>query len=537
MCYAGSQQNRRSKTSRFGCRVKILSEKPIKLVILGLDALDPIWLWQWIDELPTFRSMIENGTFGPIHSTVPPLTVPAWVTMLTGRTPAELGSFGLFDLQKGYSYVAVDAARWKGEYLWDLVGARGKKVGVLGMPMLVSPYQVNGFLVTDPSLGETKAFPSGLSKKLSAQKSTGSTWKQMKVMWRMVEREKEFVLEAIRDGDLDFLFFALCAVDVALHWGTRKELKDAYLRIDAILSEIIEACKGCLVLVVSDHGCKEATTAFNVPAFLSRLGLLRFKRSGLSRLREELSQAIMRVFYRIPNLRVLVVNAGLLAGRKRILGLLGSSLLNRVDFERTQIFPFGGGGSWFGIWANRIDQFELGQIRSEDKNNVLDHFIRAISGLRDPSNGKRVLKKLLTREDLGYEDAPRFPDLVVQLEDEYFPSFTPLRSSTLLRSRELVHSDNGVFLATGPGIKKDQRICGLGLLDIAPTALHMLGMPVPRCMNGRVLREIFERGSQFAKQDVSYENVEKEVAARHSTLTVEEEERIAQRLKSLGYLG
>jgi tetratricopeptide (TPR) repeat protein len=44
----------------------------------------------------------------------------------------------------------------------------------------------------------------------------------------------------------------------------------------------------------------------------------------------------------------------------------------------------------------------------------------------------------------------------------------------------------------GPGIKKNHEIHSACLLDIAPTLLHLKGLPVGEDMDGRVLRDIFE---------------------------------------------
>ncbi|MCI0722903.1 MAG: alkaline phosphatase family protein [Acidobacteria bacterium] len=52
----------------------------------------------------------------------------------------------------------------------------------------------------------------------------------------------------------------------------------------------------------------------------------------------------------------------------------------------------------------------------------------------------------------------------------------------------------GVFVAMGPGIKKGARLMGfpISVYDIAPTLLHLYGLPVPDQMRGRVVVEIFE---------------------------------------------
>jgi len=52
----------------------------------------------------------------------------------------------------------------------------------------------------------------------------------------------------------------------------------------------------------------------------------------------------------------------------------------------------------------------------------------------------------------------------------------------------------GSFIAMGPGIKHDVRLMGFEatVFDIAPTILHLYGIPVPSQMRGRVLSQMFE---------------------------------------------
>ena len=53
------------------------------------------------------------------------------------------------------------------------------------------------------------------------------------------------------------------------------------------------------------------------------------------------------------------------------------------------------------------------------------------------------------------------------------------------------HRLQGSFAAVGPGIKRDELFYGTSLLDIAPTILALLGLPIPDDMDGRVLTRIF----------------------------------------------
>ena len=45
---------------------------------------------------------------------------------------------------------------------------------------------------------------------------------------------------------------------------------------------------------------------------------------------------------------------------------------------------------------------------------------------------------------------------------------------------------------------------GAKIYDLAPTILHIFGLPISRGMDGRVLEEIFKEDSEFAKRKPRY---------------------------------
>jgi tetratricopeptide (TPR) repeat protein len=61
------------------------------------------------------------------------------------------------------------------------------------------------------------------------------------------------------------------------------------------------------------------------------------------------------------------------------------------------------------------------------------------------------------------------------------------------------HRDFGILVMAGPGIKQDQRIYGANIIDITPTILYQLGLPVGEDMDGRVLLEAFEQATPPAR--------------------------------------
>ena len=79
-----------------------------------------------------------------------------------------------------------------------------------------------------------------------------------------------------------------------------------------------------------------------------------------------------------------------------------------------------------------------------------------------------------------------------------------------------------MFVAAGPNIKQNEKVFGLGLIDIAPTILHMYNLPVGKDMDGKVALDIFKQPT-------------KKVSILSIT-RLEERKGIIPVLKSLGYL-
>jgi len=75
-----------------------------------------------------------------------------------------------------------------------------------------------------------------------------------------------------------------------------------------------------------------------------------------------------------------------------------------------------------------------------------------------------------------------------------------------------------------------------GLMDIAPTVLHLAGAPVPEEADGRVLLDLFEEGSEPRRRSIQREPAELAQEAGEA-YTEEELAQVEKQLRDLGYLG
>jgi predicted AlkP superfamily phosphohydrolase/phosphomutase len=170
---------------------------------------------------------------------------------------------------------------------------------------------------------------------------------------------------------------------------------------------------------------------------------------------------------------------------------------------------------------------------------VRDQVIAAAADWRDPDTGQPLVCRAYRREDLYTGDrVTDLPDIILELTSGYSVVATmPPRTVTLATAtfRTGEHKAAGIFLAYGPAIQPGP-VRGAQIGDLAPTILHLAGLPVPADMDGRVLTETFDTCW------LATHPVRSMIAATHSALavddvyTAEETAAINARLAGLGYL-
>ena len=120
-----------------------------KLLIIGLDCMTPQLVEEWKDDLPTLSTLMDGGTYRPLFSTIPPITVPAWMAMMTSKDGGQLGMYG-FRNRKDYGYEAlytVNSNNVKEKTLWNLLSQNRKSSLIWGVPLTYPAKALNGMMV------------------------------------------------------------------------------------------------------------------------------------------------------------------------------------------------------------------------------------------------------------------------------------------------------------------------------------------------------------------------------------------------------
>lgn len=197
-----------------------------------------------------------------------------------------------------------------------------------------------------------------------------------------------------------------------------------------------------------------------------------------------------------------------------------------------------------GIRLNLRGREPQGIVQPDEYEAVRGQIIRDLRAVRDPASGAPVYAAVHRREDV-YHGAYLEQAADIILEEHTLNSDARLNFSTsgalyphrldeLFAIKRLPgdHDWEGILLAAGPGIRAGASVTGARLMDLAPTILYTLGLPIPQDMDGMVLIDLFDE-TVIRQQPIAY--CETTAEPEPAFEPYEADELVKQRLRELGY--
>lgn len=545
-----------------------------RVVVLGLDGATFAILRPWMEagHLPNLARLAQEGVHGTLESVIPPYSAPAWVSLVTGKGPGKHGivDFWRYDPSTDERR-PVDASNVGAAAIWDILGEHGRLVGVVNVPLTYPPRPVNGVMVSGmmtPSEDAQYTYPPHLKGWLNEvagdyaadpYTSVERTPAFLKRVLYWVERREVAHLRLLESYPFDFFINVVQALDPIQHHFWRvldashprhdgeeaRRLRPLLLRCYQAVDEVVGHRLRMLderttLFVLSDHGFGPVHRRYNVNRFLLEHGFLALEGdTGPHPLRSraiETLQAIGRT------LDVLNLRGRLLDNRQReaLRRRLDQSAAAAVDWTRTRAYYTGLTGQ--GLYVNLAGREATGIVpRGGPYEEVRDRLIAALAGLRDPETGEPVVSAAYRREEIytGLHVAT-LPDVVFSFGVRpYLPSERLAVQAVIEpmppESSGGRHYPEGIVLAAGPGIRQGAVLDGARLIDITPTVLYALGLPVPEDMDGRVLTEMFT-AEHLAANPVTRGPATTALPAVETARDHQADAVIKERLRALGYL-
>ena len=491
-----------------------------KVVHIGLDGFNPDLVKEWSAELPNLSKLMGEGIWGPIESTVPPITPQAWTCTVSGKNPGHFG-FWNFTYRSDYSYGEPNLVNsWvvteRVETLYTILPRSGKRIAIINLPVSYPPPRIeNGYSIScfmTPSLEKEFTYPSELRNEIEKvigeyilDASTSDTNYRLMdkdvVLKRIYDMDKQrfdLIEHFITHKKCDYIFAVIMGTDRMPHLFYRyfdknhvryednpkykNALKDHYRFCDENIGRIMGLVdENTVIIVQSDHSVQRLDGRINLNEWLIEEGYMKIRT--------------------YPTQLTPISKCD-------------------IDWENTKAWATGYTGQ---IYLNVKGREKYGVVDPRDYDVLLDELSEKMLAITD-QKGNKLETKVFKRTSIHPGPYSRFgPDLFINFDDCRW-NISELIGygrgnlysyDTTLGPDDGGHGPYGFFTIAGPGVPKLGEITSAHLLDIAPTVLHLMGVKVPEDMEGRVLVE---------------ESAEK-------VYSKEDEDEVKKRLAALGYLG
>mgnify|MGYP002631299924 CR=1 FL=1 len=505
----------------------------MRLLVIGLDGLEPSLVEQFSEDLPTLDALRREGRWGPLESTLPYATFPAWSSFLTGVNPGEHGIFDFARLRpNSYQLEFVGGAIRRRPTVARLASDAGLRVACLGFPGSYPPEPLNGVVIggfdspvavtADASFVHPPELAGELDRRFGgwrfADFSETRTWvpgwhrRAATRLLEGVERRAAICSWLMERERFDLFMVHFGASDTAAHhfWafhdpasprrpantqGLDGVLRDVYIALDRAVQRLVAQSGAETVLLASDHGFGgSGDKVLYLNRFLAQEGFLQWE-AGAGRpsaLGAATGAALALVPGRLQQRlwRLLGAGAGRAEAGRRFRGIdwRGTAAFS----EELSYHP--------SIRLNVRGREPNGRLDPGSVDAVLGEIEDAVrQRLRDPWTGRPAVRRVWRREALytgpAIGDAP---ELILDMDFDSDYAYNCLTSAgpgpvwrRLEPSERLgrkgagmngTHRRDGFWLARGPGVAARRKRARM--VDMAPTILAALGMAAPDWLEG-----------------------------------------------------
>ncbi len=463
-----------------------MSEKQ-KVIVIGLDCATPQLVFDtYAEDLPNISGMMKKGTWGPLKSTVPPITVPAWASMTTSKHAGDLGVYGFRSRTPGADYDEMNIAHAgliREKRVWDYLGDAGKKVGMLGVPQTFPVKPVNGMMVSSfltPGTDLDFTYPAALKKEILdacgeddymfdfANRTQAGPDEVLEKIYTMTNQRQKIFKQWVREKEWDFLMTVEMGVDRIHHYMWQymdpkhkyyeprnpyeEKIKEYYHHIDRWIGELQDlAPEGTIFYVVSDHGAKRMEGMFVINEWLIDNGYL--------------------VLKNMPESPTSIQKCD-------------------VDWKNTKAWAWG--GFYSRLFVNVEGREPQGTVPQDQLDECIEELRETLMQVKGPE-GQKLEHQIYRPEELYPEGTGDAPDLMIFWGDLFWKVAGTLGYGSHYIDQDDrgldygVHDWSGIFVKYDPLKNGEGKREDIDILDVTPSILTDFGQNVPVDMRGKVI--------------------------------------------------
>jgi predicted AlkP superfamily phosphohydrolase/phosphomutase len=513
---------------------------PARVIVIGVDAAEGTLLERWASEgkLPTFARLERYGCVRSLANCLETLPGAIWPEITTGiscgRMPRYYHRRQLHTGEARLRPILSDEVN-PGNYYWTVASRAGCRVAVIDQVQTVSAPRLNGIQLFEWGLHDRNfrvaSDPPELLEEVRKRYGDhpviacdlhGETLSGYKRLFTNlltgVEKKTAMLRNLLARESWDLFTCTYgeshCVGHQFWHFLDSQDRKhdpkapadlnnailSIYQRIDQGIGALIdEAGSQALVLVIASHGMGPYLGGPQLlPEVLVRLGM--GSDNGTAR-SPWLRRFQIRVSHSPRSVQPLLARLARRSLVTRIQAKAGC-LLDPLESPRTRAVALRNNRCG-AIRVNLKGREPFGQVQPGDQAETLLSELRSeLMALKDPKTAKYIITKVITAaEAFGAEHHPDVPDLMIVFRSDLGPLEScyservglieqPIYHPNIPRTGD--HTAESRLWIMGPDISAGTSLPTANVLDIAPTILRMLDVPLPDDLDGRPL-PIFQK--------------------------------------------
>lgn len=560
--------------------VKFIDPKSTKIFVIGLDGST----WRVIiplvkkGKLPVLSKLLKESYWSILLCAERATSPLVWTSIATGKVAEKHGIFDHTIREPGaYESVPIKSYHRKVKAIWNILSENKKSVGLIDWYVTFPPEKVKGYIISRLTSDEkNKTYPEeiqkdidDITKNINPQKTEDKIFNTKEELLNDVKKLLSVTSYMRKKIPTDFLAAYTHSTDAVQHyfwkymepekynyqiWAMNdddikkygKIIEKHWIEIDRMIGDMTKDIDNNTTLIIlSDHGAQAQFlphVGLDPDKILNAIGILYFKNGT-----------------------------------------------QEIDFSKTKAFSAGIEKLYQikGICLNLRGRESNGIIKpGEEEDKTKYEIMNLLADLKILENGKNLFSKVIQGRDIKekrWKDTKT--DIFAYSNDEVLKDFhkthikisgriLPLIDILSIDDTSGEHSNEGIILIHGKNIKPKFNFPELNIklaralkkaikivfndkipssikkcfvifhlenfnpttLDITPTILYSMGLPVGKDMDGKTINDAFNRGL-IGKYPVNYINtyeVPSNVKSKKITSTADKE--VLKKLKALGYI-
>lgn len=509
-----------------------------KILLIGIDGASWNVITPMIDSglLPNLAKLIKEGTSGVLESIEPLISPAIWTSIASGKKPDKHGIKDFFVTSK-----EIQCKR-----IWDMAEESGLSVGVFDYMATWPPRPVNGFMIPGPFSHGPDTYPGQFRfiRELALEEKTNGSRGISKYIHYGIKGlkngigiptllsaachvladkikiyevlEKFYIQRKLRDKmysnlflslfkkySPDFTIYATNLTDAVQHsfWkyhehagyenisayelGMYKDIiPKAYIQVDHTIGRIIHLIdRDTTIVVVSDHGFRGVTEDY-----------LKHQKKYINysiNIKEIVKELSLSAHAKYFNL-----------GRRSFIRVNDRGNIDAIMDQLREIIVVGPESISWRLFDVSLDDYLNINIKLNDSLEELEDLEK--------------MEVLFKNKKMAFTD-------IINITNRFSGD----------------HDKEGVLIMSGRNIKACLKVRNASVLDITPTLLALLKLPVGRDMDGRVILEAIDE--RFLKESPvtsidSWEDKDYSPENNNTGQDSNMEERVKAKLSELGYL-